>query len=48
MRLQEKEREDLEFEWTSPLSGRANRFFRLTGLSKEQAMVRDPGPILHS
>jgi hypothetical protein len=37
---QEGERYDLEFEWSSPLSGRAGRFFRLNGLKKEQGMVR--------
>lgn len=36
---QEGERYDLEFEWTSPLSGRAGRFFRLNGLRNEQGMV---------
>ena len=37
---QEGERADLEFGWTSPLSGRAGRMFILPGLLKERGMVR--------
>ncbi|KAF6260578.1 hypothetical protein COO60DRAFT_1700289 [Scenedesmus sp. NREL 46B-D3] len=36
---QEGERFDLDFEWSSPLSGRGGRFFRLNGLKKEQGMA---------
>jgi hypothetical protein len=36
---QEGDREDLEFEWSSPLSGRPGRFFRVNGLCKEHALV---------
>uniref|UniRef100_A0A383VYS6 BRO1 domain-containing protein n=1 Tax=Tetradesmus obliquus TaxID=3088 RepID=A0A383VYS6_TETOB len=36
---QEGERFDLDFEWSSPLSGRAGRFFRLNGLKKEQGLA---------
>jgi hypothetical protein len=40
---QEGDREDLEFEWSSPLSGRTGRFFRVAGLRKEHALVRGGG-----
>eukprot|EP00879_Flechtneria_rotunda_P001652 GHRR01001812.1.p1 GENE.GHRR01001812.1~~GHRR01001812.1.p1 ORF type:complete len:395 (+),score=149.03 GHRR01001812.1:171-1355(+) len=36
---QEGDRFDLNFEWTSPLTGRPTRFFRLNGLKKEQALA---------
>ncbi len=38
--LQEGDIAELQFQWTSPLSGRGGRFFWLQGLLKEQAMVR--------
>lgn len=36
---QEGDREDLEFEWSSPMSGRSGRIFRVAGLRKEHALV---------
>ena len=33
----------ITFEWSSPLSGKANSFCKLTGLAMEQAMVRRGG-----
>eukprot|EP00775_Hariotina_reticulata_P008638 gene8638-8819_t len=41
---QEGDRFDLDFEWTSPLSGRTGRFFRLNGLRKEQGLVGEGAP----
>lgn len=37
---QEGDREELEFEWSSPMSGRPGRFFRIAGFRKEHALVR--------
>jgi hypothetical protein len=36
---QEGDREELEFEWSSPMSGRPGRFFRIAGFRKEHALV---------